>query len=120
MNKKAFFLISIVLTSLTFLSATHLSNITINPEAINTTGYIDYSVIVYNTSGDPIKEIKFENTTGDTGQFYYQSVTAPNWNFTIAGDHLSATGTPNSSGYRIEVGETLTITVNAKVQNITS
>jgi|GEM_PF-2711645 len=121
MNKKAFFLISIVLISLTFLSATHLSNITINPEAINTTGYIDYSVIVYNTSGDPIKEIKFENTTGDSNrQFYYSNISAPNWNFTIAGDHLSATGTPNSAGYRIEVGETLTITVRAKVQNLTS
>ncbi|MCK4310847.1 MAG: fibronectin type III domain-containing protein, partial [Methanomicrobia archaeon] len=121
MNKKTFFLILMILVSLTFLNASHLSTVTINPEAINTTGYVDYSVVVYNTSGDPIKEIKFENTTGDGNrQFYYSGVTASNWNFTVAGDHLSATGTPNTTGYRIEVGETLTITVNAKVLNLTS
>ena len=121
MNKKTFFLILMILVSLTFLNASHLSTVTINPEAINTTGYVDYSVVVYNTSGDPIKEIKFENTTGDGNrQFYYSGVTASNWNFTVAGDHLSATGTPNTTGYRIEVGETLTITVSAKVLNLTS
>ena len=121
MNKKSIFLIIIILMSFSFSNATHLSNITVSPEAINTTGYITYSVTIYNTSGDPIKEIKFENTTGDSNrQFYYQSVTAPNWNFTIASNHLSATGTPNSAGYRIEVGETLNITVNAKIQNLTA
>jgi hypothetical protein len=60
MNKKAFIIILIILISLKPINASHLSNVTITPEAINTTGYINYSVVIYNTSGDAIKEIQLE------------------------------------------------------------
>ncbi|MEA1994017.1 MAG: carboxypeptidase regulatory-like domain-containing protein [Euryarchaeota archaeon] len=121
MNKKGIFLIFIVLSSLTFLSAGHLSNVMISPEAVTTNNYVTYSVTIYNTSGDPINEIQLTNVSGDGDrQFYYNIVDAPNWNFTIASNHLSVTGTPNTSGYNIEAGETLTITISAKVANFDS
>ncbi len=121
MKKKALFLVFILFASLPILNASHLSNITINPEAINTTGYVNYSIVVYNTSGDPINKIQFQNTSGDSNrQFLYDTISASNWNFNIANDDLSATGTPNTAGYRIEVGESLTITVRAKASNLSS